>query len=95
MKDDATFMHIVDHGPHSTFNTSLMGFYRYSKNKKHEGVNLLRKNEIKDILVDSGFSNFIDYVYRKETVDIKKIHNSWAYFDIEDLEAKTVFYVST
>ena len=47
-------------------------------------------------LIDTpGFSNFIDYVYRKETVDIKKIHNSWAYFDIEDLEAKTVFYVST
>lgn len=95
MRDDATFMHVVDHSPHSAFDTSLMSFYRYGKNKKHEGVNLLRKNEMKDILIGSGFVNFIDYVYRKETVDIKKIHNSWTHFNIEDLEAKTVFYVST
>tara|TARA_B100001248_G_C27304078_1_gene418550 strand:+ start:114 stop:965 length:852 start_codon:yes stop_codon:yes gene_type:complete len=85
-------IHSVDHSPHNKYENDLMNFYNFSKFKTYHALNLLRKNEIKEILINKGFKNTIDYVYRKQDLQLDKIHNSWINYNKEDLEAKVVFY---
>ena len=94
LKPQGKFLHAVDHSPHNPFDSTLMGFYKYSINKKYHALNLLRRNDILEILSNSGFLDFKDYVYRKEEIEKEEVHKSWKKYTKVDLEAKVVFYTS-
>ena len=91
-KQNSISIHSVDHSPHNIYQNDLMNFYNFSKLKKYHALNLLRRNEIKEILINKGFKNTIDFIYRKEDLQLDKIHNSWKNYNRDDLEAKVVFY---
>tara|TARA_B100002003_G_C13599171_1_gene309181 strand:- start:200 stop:508 length:309 start_codon:yes stop_codon:yes gene_type:complete len=94
----ANFMHIVDFDTHGFLELDLSGLYSLdnkiiANSNKQLPINLLRKSNIEEILITSGFNLNHSIIYRNEDFKDANFDSSWEKYSDEDLKAKTVFFI--
>ena len=88
--DDAVFIHAVDFGDHKGSDKGFGTMYD-EPNRPRSNLNLLRKPEIEDCLVQAGFSVDRSVVYRR--AHASPSHPDWNNYTMEDLQARVVLFV--
>ena len=89
--EKALYMHTVDFSSHSKGGSGFGSLY--INNTPHRNLNLLRKIDIENCLIDNGFSIFHSIIYHSEIIDRSKIDSSWSKYSDTDLNSKVVFFV--
>ncbi len=94
-KKGGYFLHAVDFGSHGKYGDGFGNMYSHNKKKVFEKIpslNLLRKSEVKQVFEKIGWKILSTIVYRKFSVNRKKIDSSWSQYSDEDLESKVVIF---
>jgi hypothetical protein len=89
----AVYFHAVDFGPHYIDGKDLMLLYKKNKDDNTSDLNLLRKSEIEEYLVNNDFSLFYSIVYHSNIIDRNEIHQTWAEYSDIDLTSRVVFFI--
>ncbi len=88
--DDAVFIHAVDFGDHKGLDKGFGAMYD-GPNRPRSNLNLLRKPDIEDCLVEAGFSVERSVVYRRAPASPS--HPDWNHYNPQDLQARVVLFV--
>ena len=88
--DDAVFIHAVDFGDHQGSDKGFGSMYD-GPNRPESNLNLLRKPDIEDCLMQAGFSVDRSVVYRHAPASPS--HADWNNYALEDLQARVVLFI--